>query len=112
MLERKQTYEKGISYSKKVMEEMKKKREEEELEEPKPKKIKELNEKQIKYIEDFINKGDKKKNKLEKKIFDKKDIKNMLFSLQLLIDYFQRENFDKYESICDLIKKLPKKINI
>ena len=73
---------------------------------------KELNEKQIKYIEDFINKGDKKKNKLEKKIFDKKDIKNMLFSLQLLIDYFQRENFDKYESICDLIKKLPKEINI
>ena len=74
---------------------------------------KELNKEQIKYIEDFIHKGNnKKKNKLEKNGFDKKEIKNMFFSLQLLIDYFQRENFDKYESICDIIKKLPKEINI
>ena len=55
---------------------------------------KELNKDQIKYINDFLNKGDNK-NKLEGKKFSKKDIKNMFFSLQLLIDYFQKENFDK-----------------
>ena len=36
----------------------------------------------------------------------------MLFSLQLLIDYLQRENYDRYEQIGDIIKKLPKQINI
>ena len=35
-----------------------------------------------------------------------------MFSLQLLIDYIQRENFDKLESLYDIIKKLPKQINI
>ena len=35
----------------------------------------------------------------------------MLFSLQLLIDYLQRENYDRYEQISDIIKKLPKQIN-
>ena len=36
----------------------------------------------------------------------------MFFSLQLLIDYFQKENFDRYDQIGDLIKKLPKEVNI
>ena len=66
---------------------------------------------QIKYINDFLNKGDNK-NKLEEKKFGKKEIKNMLFSLQLLIDYLQRENYDRYEQIGDIIQKLPKEINI
>ena len=72
---------------------------------------KELNKEQIKYINDFLNKGDNK-NKLEEKKFNKKEIKNMFFSLQLLIDYFQKENYDRYDHIGDLINKLPKEINI
>jgi len=70
-----------------------------------------LSNEQIKYINDFLNKGDNK-NKLGEKKFEKKEIKNMLFSLQLLIDYLQRENYDRYEQISDIIKKLPKQINI
>ena len=66
---------------------------------------------QTKYIYDFLNKGDNK-NKLGEKKFEKKEIKNMLFSLQLLIDYLQRENYDRYEQISDIIKKLPKQVNI
>ena len=58
-----------------------------------------------------MKKGDKK-NKLGVNKFEKKEIKNMLFSLQLLIDYFQKENFDRYDQIGDLIKKLPKEVNI
>ena len=72
---------------------------------------KELNKEQIKYINDFLKKGDNK-NKLEEKKYNKKEIKNMFFSLQLLIDYFQKENFDRYEPIGNLIKNLPKEINI
>ena len=70
----------------------------------------ELNKNQILYIFDFISKGDlfDKKNKTS----NKKKIKNILFSLQLLIDYIQRENYDKYESLYDIIKKLPEQINI
>ena len=71
----------------------------------------ELSKEQIKYINDFLKKGDKK-NKLGVNKFEKKEIKNMLFSLQLLIDYLQRENYDRYEQIGDIIKKLPKQINI
>jgi len=70
----------------------------------------ELNKNQISYIFDFIFKGDlfDKKNKTS----NKKNIKKILFSLQLLIDYIQRENYDKYESLYDIIKKLPQQINI
>ena len=70
---------------------------------------KELNKEQIKYIFDFINKEDeinKKNNTI------KKNIKKILFSLQLLIDYIQRENYDHYENLYDIIKKLPKQMNI
>ena len=72
---------------------------------------KELSKEQIKYINDFLKKGDTK-NKLEEKKYGKKDLKNMLFSLQLLIDYFQKENYDRYEQIGNLIQNLPKEINI
>ena len=70
----------------------------------------ELNKNQIAYIFDFIFKEDliDKKNKAS----NKKNIKKILFSLQLLIDYIQRENYDKYESLYDIIKKLPQQINI
>jgi CRISPR/Cas system CSM-associated protein Csm2 small subunit len=70
---------------------------------------KELNKGQVKYIFDFIYKEDaiKKKNNN-----NKKNIKKILFSLQLLIDYIQRENYDKFESLYDIIKKLPNQINI
>ena len=71
---------------------------------------KELNKEQIKYIFDFINKEDAiNKNKTNT---IKKNIKKILFSLQLLIDYIQRENYDKYESVYDIIKKMPNQMNI
>ena len=69
----------------------------------------ELNKDQIQYIFNYINKEDlidKKNNSI------KKNVKKIVFSLQLLIDYIQRENYDKYESLFDIIKKLPKQINI
>ena len=72
---------------------------------------KELNENQINYIFKFINKEDFIDKKTKTNSF-RKNIKKILFSLQLLIDYIQRENFDKLESLYDIIKKLPKQINI
>ena len=69
----------------------------------------ELNSEQIKYIFNFI---DKEENIDKKNNTNKKSIKKMLFSLQILIDYIQRENYDKLESLYDIIKKLPKQVNI
>ena len=71
---------------------------------------KELNENQIEYIFEFINKEEIADIKDDTS--KQKNIKQMLFSLQVLIDYIQKENFDKNESLYKIIKKLPKQIDI
>ena len=73
----------------------------------------ELSKEQIKYIFAFINREDinnNNKNKNNNSI--KKNIKKILFSLQILIDYIQSENYDKLDSLYDIIKKLPNHISI
>ncbi len=72
---------------------------------------KELNKEQVKYIFNFINRQEVRDKKSINNI-NKKNIKNILFSIQLLIDYIQRENFDKMDSLYDIIKKLPNRICI
>ena len=71
----------------------------------------ELNKEQVKYIFKFINKEDIN-NKKNNNNINKKNIKKILFSLQLLIDYIQRENYDKMDSLYDIIIKLPNHISI
>ena len=71
----------------------------------------ELNKEQVKYIFNFINKEDIN-NKKNNNNINKKNIKKILFSLQLLIDYIQRENYDKMDSLYDIIIKLPNHISI
>ena len=70
-----------------------------------------LNNQQTGYIFYFINKEDFIDKKSKKNLF-KKNIKKILFSLQLLIDYIQGENFDKLESLYEIVKKVPKNIII
>ena len=70
-----------------------------------------LNNQQNGYIFYFINKEDFIDKKSKKNLF-KKNIKKILFSLQLLIDYIQGENFDKLESLYEIVKKVPKNIII